>query len=678
MNPQITFPGFATPFTLLTALPSGMTQPPSSPQYTKLLGAEETLMTSGLFETDVNDMAMLAIENKRRALMWATRAQMEVHRSETLADSVMAKANPAERAWLKRVADRLQSASLTIFGRQSHHNYEKLAEWMTLNGDTDSRFHFDRMRVTKPPEIERVTEQVLRAAFETFGAHFGATDVPLEDYMSVFPWFEEKPAFNGMLPAGMNDTEKEYLSGHYDAEHPIRLPWTVVEDKDPGESIGEDTKDTIVTSFFDGHEIPIRWHVRGKGEGQWYTVTNIAHHPEFRKYFREIVQVLRESIEDTSVGEYDLHPKFKQYIANAAEAIEAGDFRRLLKADMEPPAGNLFFTFFPHEGYWPDGIKFPFMFETGIMEPVAAMTPAEAQITKGLEERVIEIAQARGLPYQEREFGAEGTVLLWPYRTGGFMRAFYREPLGHDYPKRQYEGIGGHRTVILLDAGVAGMSSSNAIVDELIGNTFLENEDMVEFAAWHERTHGTGARPDTPTNSGRTMSDVYGDFWGDIAEPLADAGSLLSIEARFKAGLISKEARDRKIRMGITFQLRRFVEKEKAAGIYLGHPEAPHLVGSNMLLGKLFAKNAIGPYEPEGVLSIDEDRVIAATQEFFDELTVFSLTDNLAGLKSYITYLVHCVSAKYEAAILAAKGKHIKPILVNRNPEEGEMMTRVL
>lgn len=626
--------------------------------------------------------AQLAIENKRLAVAWATRAQMEIHRSETLTVRIMGMANPAERAWLELVAARMQRLSLSIFGRQAHHDYSQFVEWMTLRGDTDSRFHFNRMRVVDPPPLEPVSDNILRGAF----ALAGGQGLAPADYASVFPWYPAKPAFNGMLPADMTEEDKEFITKTYGPEHPIRLPWTVVEVADPWEitRYGEEG-DTVTLAR---HCFAIKWLVRGNGK--WYRVTNMAFHPAYCDFFGGIASLLDASMRRSAMTvdglTHDLHPTFKKYVGVMAETMRSGEFVRLLEADLAQNDGNLFLTFFPHEGYWPDGIKFPWMLEMGIRQPVAGDMPSEeAGIFKGLEERAVEVARRNDLPYTGREIDLseleKGSVLFWPYRTGGFMRAFHREPLGHDYPKREYRGVKGHRTVILMDSTVATKTASDIIVRELIeasGETVLDLDDIVGFAMWHERTHGTGARPDTPTKSGRTMSSVYRNFWGTIAEPLADAGAVLAIQKRFEAGLIDEGERTRKFKAAIAFQLRRFVKKETAAGPYLGHPEAPHIVGSNMLLGWWLKQGAISLRDDFSSLVLNEGAIATSAGRFFDALTVFSLTDDLDGLRKFVIDAVNSVPDEFERRILAVKAEHIRPPVVNRNPNEEELMTVVL
>jgi hypothetical protein len=618
----------------------------------------------GVLEGGKLRSAQLEIENRRRAIAWATREQMEIHPSQTLTDEVMGKANPAERAWLEAVSDDLQALSLDIYGRQAHHDFVEHSGWMALNGDEDSKFHYDRMRGVSLPGIEPSADSVLRGAFEAHPEVYGRAEAEdLSDYASPFPWHPAAPTMNGMLPAGMTAEEKAYITEHYDENDPIRLPWTVVE-----EAAGS-RKDLV----------------EGLG-GKRYRVTNMVAHPAYADYFSRVVSALRRSVADSAVDGHDLDPSFKSYIGTAADAIERGDFASLLKADMAQTEGNLFFTFFPHEGYWPDGIKFPFMMDIGIREPLGAPSAADAKLAAGLEARAVAAARKHGLPYEGRAVGSDGaaeeTVLFWMYRSGGFMRAFPREPLGHDYPKREYPGISGHRTIIPLDSTVAVLPGIRGVMTDLVdssGSMEMRTGDMLDFIEWHERTHGTGARPDTPTDTGRSMSDVYGDFWGTIAEPLADAGSILTVRDRFEAGLMDKETHDRRIMSAIAQQLRRYYPKEAVLGPRLfGNAEASHVVGSSMMLGYLITVGAIVPDESGKSMKIDVDKVVGGIEDFFERLTVFSMTDDLEGLKAFVKQTVNAIPDHFEATVLAAMGRHIKPQVVNRNPDKKQRKTRVL
>ena len=486
-----------------------------------------------------------SVEAKRLRVVDEARAQMQITRSLTLSDEVLSLANPAELNWLQYVSDGLQEISLDIFGRQANPDYTLLEQWMADHGDPDSRHHFSRMRVPSLPPLESATIQRL-------AAEFGITDVTTDnpgDYGNVFPWFQAKPHFNGMMPEDMSEEDKVFLSKNYDRDHPIRLPWTVVENitiadekflRDHGYWDQPDKSATIEMDR--NYKEAVSWLVKGNA-GKWYRVTNMAFHPDYRDYFLAFAGLLKEAANLQSVVEDDgkthsLDVSFRRYTLVMAQALESGDFQKLLAEDLNQTDGNLFLTFFPHEGYWPDGMKFPWMLEMGIRESRARnMPPQEAEIFKDLENRAAKTAGRHHLKYDARTIDTgdvgKSSVLLWPYRTGGFMRSYFREPMGHDYPKREYPGIDLHRTVILLDSIIARTEAFNDIFDNLAadGDSYtFHDEDFTDFVLWHEGTHGTGARPDTPTNSGRTMADVYGDFWGDIAEPLSDAGSILAIE----------------------------------------------------------------------------------------------------------------------------------------------------
>lgn len=621
-----------------------------------------------LTDTDVCKV-LASIEGKRRPVVKTARTQMKIVPSRTLSRDILKLASPAERGWLEFVSDPLQKISMTLFGRQANYNYDELADWMTANGDPDSTHHFFRMKTPAVPTLSPASEAALRAQLDL---PEGSTKSPA-DFANAFPWFPGAPAFNALYSADITAEDLAYFSKAYDKDSPIQLPWTVVERMAAPPPNLPRTAVTVIL-VRDG-DLDVAWAVKGRDD-KWFKVTNMVHHPRYRPLFLEAAQVLRTAAQKFP----QLHPEFRDYTLTMADSFESGDLLRLLKADLNHSKGNLFLSFFPHEGYWPDGIKFPWMFEVGIRQP-GAQSPAEAGLIQELEDRVAAFAKQKGLPYTRRVIdssdAAKSAVLFWQYRSGGFMRAFVREPMGHDYPKRTYPDISQHRNVVILDATDAKVPAIQVQQKALLSNPgrSIGPTQLVDFAFWHEASHGTGERTLDTVASGRTMGDVFGPCWGAMAEPLADAGSIWLNTKRFEKGVISRAQFDQYLSAAVMFQLDRMKPRGAIMGPYLCHPEAGHLVGAAMLAGWYFKEGVLKANGPKGQL--DRERIVAATNTFWERLTEFSLTDNVEGYKTFIKDAVAAIPPDVERHMLASQAKNSPWIIVNRNPNRNELQSVV-
>ncbi len=639
------------------------------------------------------------IEYKRLRANEVAREIMNIYPPHTFSETVRAMANPAENRWLEFIADGVQEPSNSIYGQQYSSNYKQLKAWMGDYGDADSRHHFDRMEVTYFSNLSGSATQMLIEEFAFEKDEEGNPKGSPLDYASFFPWCPDKPAYNAMLPEGMRpaevipvekpvDLDLEFIREQYSAHDPILLPWTVVEEASPAEleqyseeyylGPGAVTQTIELETEFDG---PVKWLVQGR-EDKWYVVTNMAFHPEYRDYFVALSQALRDAAALGPIVEgdetYDLHPEFREYTLNVANWLEQGKFLKILEADLNQHEGNLFFTAFPHESYWDDGVKYPFMAEIGIRDSASGlMSEKEASAFQDLENKAVQVAGEKGFSYQGKEIDpaeiSKGSVLVWIYRNGGFIRGFFREPAGHDYPKRDFLGIDKHRTVVILDALEAAEDVFGAYAEQIVdpeGETEMTFDIIKDFALWHEGTHGTGARPETPTDSGRTMAEVYGGYWGYIAEPLADAGAFLSIDYRHQKDVFDDQHRTDLINSALTWQAKRYYPKAVVKHcIENVNPDASHVVGVSMLLGWLFNSESIMLSSDGQSLVFDKRAVMSSLHGFFDTLTEYSFRDDLEGFKAFATQCVDGIPDAFEKRVLGLKATLPDLYIVNRNPD---------
>lgn len=608
------------------------------------------------------------IEGRRRLVNEQAHTQMRVVPSATFTKDVLDLANPAERLWLAKVAGDFQRVAQDIFGYQAHPNYGNLSRWMgESRGDYYSLHHFKRMRSVQSPKLEDIG-----------GLAFAAKPEEYEDYSNVFPWFEAPPPFNGMFPADMTKEEIAYLSKEYDPKDPVRLPWTVVE-RVEGKAL--ETSKAGQNS----------WLVRGEGD-RWYRVTNMAFHPTYQKYFREVANLLRQhafvKATDDQKRTHALHPEFRKFTLTMADCLERGDFFKLLKTDLDQTAGNLFLTFFPHEGYWPDQIKLPWMMEMGIRQPGAEkMPPEEAAVFQGLEDRKGEVAKNNGLKYEPRKINtvdlAKGVVMFWPWRTGGYMRAYFREPAGHDYPKAVKDPSLGtvHRNVILMDSSTASVTTTNQILRELVdwgeqAATETRVEEFLQFVQWHEGGHGTGTRVDGILDSGRIFSVAYGKSWGSLVEPLADSDAAWALGRRYEKGLLGKGAEANRKQYEkecwniIAVELKRYYAKDIASlDKIIGNGDAAHVVGSTLAVAWMF-KYAVFSWNAEKKkLVVDLSKFQPAWDSLNETLTVFSLMDLKEEYHNFLRATFAHIPDEADEVIWAARQQFGKPLLVDRDPQ---------
>lgn len=658
-------------------------------------GTNPTKSTAGL------NMAMLSImeviETRRQTVNRLAYTQLKTPKSDSFRPEVFGQLNKAEQKWYSDVARTIIDGTLTIFGKQAHHQFELLDAWMKLSGDQASKIHYSRMRqVAIPPLMEKTLSKI---DFKEPGK-----------YANPFPWFPAAPKYNAMWPADFSEDELKYVNGTYDFEDPIRRVYTVVErldTSDPREFMR--LKDNPRRN---SKGEAVEWTRGGPGNNH-YRVTNIAFHPRYRGDFQKMAEVLRKSA-DVEVGGATLDPQFRAYTLTMADAFENGNFYDLLKADMVQTNGNLFITAYQHEGYWSDGVKFPIMMEIGIRDKKTTDRILEnSDVFQWLERVTAEEVQKYLPDYKARSMSAEdiqkSAALVWAIAYGGFMQAYKRSPAGHDYPKRPTPGVSGHKTVLCLDVLKTWVPDL-----EKIGKDILASEDakhmsfdgLVAFAAWHEGTHGTGNRSSTPVqNTGRTMGDVFGDYWGLQAETYADAGAIIILDklrrtlsdaeykeevARLekakcqdktidemqywemmkklnawrKAPRISEAEYREAVMSGIGMELRRAWAKNLAltSDYQLGDP---HGVGSNIMLGWFYEKGALKLGKDER-LHVDWDRLVPVTEALRSKLIEFASMDNLKGFQKWITERINAIPDGLDARLMSTKKAASETYVVDR------------
>ena len=613
--------------------------PPSEPlsdRYYHLLqaAAEER----GLTLTQPSELRAVAETVEKRRQTVAQAAMRQVSQLDSPTVDKLGLVNPAERKWLETISRAIVPLVTEIFDRQCWPDRPQEEYLARLDPrDAASRFHLIRIRTAVLP--------MLRPAFVPAGIR------EYKKYASSLPWFPAGPTYNGMWPADMTPEELDYLRKNHPNDHEVFRPYTMVE------RLSKEIKARIIKDGLlkNGKGQKVETIIRGL-EGQEYRVVNICFHENYRPTLLKIAGHLRSSA-NIEVDGHALNPSFRNYLKTAAEAIEEGNFVKWLKADLEQKEGNLFFTLFPHEGYWADNIKFPFIMEIGIRDIKAGKVANDhLDIAKQLKERVGRMQ--RELGFNETQVTDPGgtsedsTEFIWIYTAAGFIEAFPDgAPLGHDYPKVSYPGIRSHRNVVILDANLAVSQANMELVEKLFGPELARlylPEITRDFAAWHEAQHSMiGNRPDTRMKDGRSLGETFGELWGFLAEPAADIGSLTAHNLLYKAGKRT-ENHYHGISLASVFRsVSRIYPKEVACSEDF-IKEALHVAGTMLYLGFIFKEgNTIVRFTEDNILEIDFSRLTAAIEKLDQKLIEFGLTGNPETFKTFYRECVETIPDEF-------------------------------
>lgn len=378
----------------------------------------------------------------------------------------------------------------------------------------------------------------------------------------------------------------------------------------------------------------------------------MAFDEEMRPHFLALARALRAP----GAG---LNKLFRDYLAEAARHLEAGDFEALLRADLAQNGqyGKLYFSVFPHEGYWADNLKFPLTLAVGIRDESSLVPtgPGFTELLNSLASRVQTVAEKTGLddyqapvlPLKPKE--EDGSMVgLWTLMTAGFKRAFMRDPGGHDYPKREYPGVVDHRNVILFDTVETWAKLVTFMAKKFLGAAASEEvsfEGLLRFVFLHEAVHGAQIRLNSATllkdaAGGRVaLAEAFGDWWGILVEPWADAGAVLGCSSAADAGLMSDAERRQCVLAAVSLQ---FVRLRPRADLRESPTAAPHLTGASMFLTMLILHGGmVCDIDKVPLCSVNLDRgerntVDSVASMLFDGLTRMAAGGRLGSFKQLV------------------------------------------
>ncbi len=594
--------------------------------------------------------AQAAIEARRMTMVAAAAKQMDIVATPTF--SKLGWVNPAERLWMERTAPRLARIAGELYTAQTNPDSRRIEHWMKKNGDALSRWHFDRVRTADLPAL--------------LDSHMPKEIEHAEAYASSVPWFPAVPRYSAMLPSDMTPEELSFLVATYPSSHPVRTPYTVVE-RATRLSIRKLRSGPRKTAA----GLEYQWLVDGQG-GQKYKVTHMRFHPRYSSLFQRFAKIVKESADITD-GITSLHPSFRNYLLEMVECLMSGDFVRLLKADLNQTEGNVFLTFFPHEGYWDDNMKFPWMFEIAIRDQDAIRAVREkGYVLNRLEDRARAIASRLGAPQPSHviDMGEVEKMVqvVWMWRNGGFVRAFpHGEVAGHDYPKADYETVSGHRAVIIADPMMARRPLARRIAAEFLPErdlSKLTDETAIANVLWHEASHGiSGNKPDTRLRSGGTLGVAYGALWGKLAEPQSDAAFAVANEILLADNLISVQTYESSLVDQFLRCMSMFRSKERV----LQDGFDPHAAGATMTLGWLIMEGIVRLNEGTELFDVDWERFNGSLVRLWEKLTEFGFQGDPSAYKSFFRDTVSAIPEAMEKRIIAGQKKHLTRALLSRN-----------
>jgi len=578
-----------------------------------------------------------------------------------------------ERAWFNAAMPLAYEATQAIFGLQLHPGYNETEGWFRMSSSTRNKhamFHWSRAR----GDSFAINESKAAAELGIERATARALTRPL-------PWLPDPCTFSNMWPCDMTQEELTKITKEFPPDDPIQLAYTKV-----SRATAHDAARILSNPIRVGERVvefyrPAAW----AGGEVGYRVVNMAFDEQMRRYFVALASALRAP----STGLSEL---FRNYLTEAAQHLEAGDFEALLNADLKQDGryGKLYFSVFPHEGYWDDNLKFPLTLAVGIRDE-SSIVPAGPEFTEllnSLAKRVETECKAIGLnsyqapllPVKPKE--EDGSMVgLWALKTAGFKRAFMRDPGGHDYPKRDYPGVVDHRNVILFDTVATWSKLANFMGHHVFGEAVeIGFEGLLRFVFLHEASHGTQIRPNSATlkaddSGGRAaLAEAFGAWWGVLVEPWADTGAILGCSDAAHRGLISDADWRQCALATIGLQL---VRLRPRADILETPTAAPHLTGTSVFLSLLVESGALQcDLNRSPLCQVDVSVVDKVASSFFDKLSRIGASGEVSDLQKLVNASIEAMPKDLEERLLVIRGQAPSYNLLDRGGDLTGAMTQ--
>lgn len=404
--------------------------------------------------------------------------------------------NPTERLALRHLAERVKPLVNEIYSLQENPRNGVYWKWMEQQGDVYSKVLFQRH--------QRDT---------------GVGHLVNDPSLSLFPFFPEKPGYNGMFSSEVSAKEWSALEKTLPRNDPLLAP------------------DTIVI----------------KSKTGAFEAQPMAKSPLFEPLLRDLAKELR-AIAGLKIEGSGLSVSLQRQLRSLARAFETGepgDTRKALQSTLSQKDGGLRVLLGPFDKIWGDGSKGAFIFQVGIRDPKIGK---DLQALDDVAVRVAEDIILPGDRPQRTSFALDSLEPVHQALVAGSMGTFpIREISGNSINGSDFFNSGGELKTVHLEV-LPHISRRNSLALARV----LHPEQIVApgeinleaFIAAHEKAHLLGPQASDRVLDGNSVQSAFGRRYLDFEESKADLGAVvLALEGNRMGGL----------------------SPEMAKGIYLAH-----------------------------------------------------------------------------------------------------------
>lgn len=524
---------------------------------------------------------------------------------------------PVERRAAELFVSKVKPLIQRIEARQQDPNIDGHRQWLAHYGDYYSKVIFQR--------IQRDTCAGL--------AGFDPT-------CSLFPYFPDQPAINGMIDPTIAMEEFQRLGKTLSADAEALRPTTVL---------------------------------KKNSDGKIETVP-LPLHPAYRKDHLALAAALEE-IARLRVNGQVLDPMLQTQLRAWARFFRSGKARDEAVAaqatiDGGDGGGSLRVHIGPSESYWPDNTKFPYALMVGVRDQeLRDRLKAGATTFAQLEASLTNIPH-----YQPRALSVRGGFADPVYQIviAGFLETFpVADPIGYNFPNYSgYKAVGGNRFIVLERAQYIthdDFQSYYALTGEPISD-WDPQRAAIDFTVRHESGHLLGVQRDHVTPSGKRMGASFGRHWGSADEPKADLVGVLDAQMHRSDGPEGERNFQAALRyfaaklLGAGYKGKRPFHAEKLDDI----PLTDHVFGITMTTAYFFRTGVFRFDEASKKIRIDYAAMPNASGDLLRKIIAFQAAGDLAG---YLQFAVDCAKSVPDEAdrMILEANKNRKFLFIERH-----------
>lgn len=442
---------------------------------------------------------------------------------------------------------------------------------------------------------------------------------------SLFPFFPDRPALNGMIRREDVNTAETFSK------------W--------GATLASGSEELRPTTVLEpGKVVPLPLHPDYKEDHQAAALVldKLA-----------ALQVNGEGLDPLLQQQFLAWAKFFRTGSAADEAaavqatIDAGESESLLRVHLGPS-----------ESYWADNTKFPYLLQVGIVDP-----RLREKLTKGKKDFLMLEAALTGIPhYQPRELHTRGGFADPMYQpvTGGFVKSFMMvEVAGNNFPNyepysEEFGVTGSNRFIILevLETQVAPLKEGlGRLLDEDVSDLDVRT-GLIDLVVDHESGHLLGPQRGHVVPNGQKMGGVFGANWGHADEPKADLTR--DAKAYLQRKKLGPKARRDIVLVSFGFHLgSRYKGKKNFSPTLF-----PHYFGHLVELGYFFKSGAVSLVTgKDGAqkIHVDCDKYLASAYDLWRTIIGFQAAGDVKGYLDFASEMAAQIPDEADQMILAAK-----------------------